>query len=67
MDIIGAALKFVAQMSYSNFMDLLLASNVSILIWIAFGLAGIFLLFVVIFLYRITENWAEKRQWFVPF
>jgi glucan phosphoethanolaminetransferase (alkaline phosphatase superfamily) len=56
------ALNFVAQMSYSNFIELLLASNVSIFIWIVFGFAAIILLLSGIFLYRITEKWAQKRQ-----
>jgi glucan phosphoethanolaminetransferase (alkaline phosphatase superfamily) len=61
------ALNFVVQMSYSDFIELLIASNVSILVWIVAGLAGISLLLSGIFLFRVTEKWALKRRWALPF
>jgi glucan phosphoethanolaminetransferase (alkaline phosphatase superfamily) len=59
------ALNFVTQMSYSNFFELLLASNVSILVWVIAGLIGISLLLSGLFLYRMTEKWAMRRKLFI--
>lgn len=56
------ALNFVTQMSYANFIELLLASNVSILVWVIAGLTTILLLLAGIFLYRLTEMWTVRRK-----
>ncbi len=61
------ALNFVTKMSYSNFFELLVASNVSILVWVIAGLIGVSLLLSGLFLYRITERWAMRRKLFVSF
>ncbi len=58
------SLNFITQMSYSNFFELLVASNVSILVWVIAGLMGISLLLSGLFLYRITEKWAMRRALF---
>lgn len=61
------ALNFVTQMSYSNFIELLLASNVSIFVWIIAGLIGITLLLSGLFLYRLTEIWIVQRKLSISF
>jgi glucan phosphoethanolaminetransferase (alkaline phosphatase superfamily) len=61
------ALNFAAQTSYSNSIELLLASNVSIFIWVIAGLIGISLLLSGLFLYRMTERWAMRHQLMISF
>lgn len=61
------ALNFVAQMSYSNFIELLLASNVSILVWVIAGLIGFFLLLSGLFFYRLTERWTAQQKFALSF
>lgn len=58
---------FISQESYENFIELLLASNVSILIWALAGMAGICLVFFGVFFYRVTESWVAKRPLFLSF
>jgi glucan phosphoethanolaminetransferase (alkaline phosphatase superfamily) len=59
------ALNFISQESYENFIELLLASNVSIFVWILAGLSGVALLLMGIFFYRISEKWTLRRQFIV--
>ncbi len=61
------ALSFVSQMSYANFIELLLASNVTLLVWAIAGAIGIVLLLSGLFLYRLTEIWAIRRRVGVSF
>ncbi len=61
------ALHFVSQESYGNFVELLLASNVSIMVWVLAGLAGTCLLLSGIFFYRLTEKWAMRTKFTVSF
>jgi glucan phosphoethanolaminetransferase (alkaline phosphatase superfamily) len=61
------ALSFVTQMSYANFIELLLASNVSILVWVIAALIGLTLLLSGLFLYRMTEIWAMQHRLLVSF
>ncbi len=55
------ALHFISQESYENFIELLLASNVSIFVWAMAGLAGLALLMSGIFVYRGTWRLARRR------
>ena len=55
------ALHFVSQESYENFIELLLASNVSLFVWFLAGLGGIALLMSGLYLFRITERMAARR------
>ena len=61
------ALHFISLESYENFIELLLASNVSLFVWIMAGLGGGALLLSGIFLYRLTERWTMRRQFLVAF
>lgn len=61
------ALNFITQESYDNFFELLLASNVSLVVWAFAAVGGIVLLMSGIFLYRITHQLTKKRLLFVPF
>ena len=61
------ALHFISQESYKNFIELLLASNVSLFVWLMAGLGGAALLLSGLFLYRLTEKWTRRRQFFVTF
>ncbi len=60
------ALNFVSLLNYETFLELLLASNVSILVWILTGIGGIAFLIGGIFLFRLAAHWSSKRQWLVP-
>ncbi len=55
------ALHFISQESFDNFIELLLASNVSIFIWIVVGLASVCVLLSGIFFYRMAEKWTSQR------
>lgn len=55
------AFNFISQMSYTNFLELLLASNVSIFIWVVAGVIGISILFSGIILYHYTEKWTKRH------
>lgn len=57
------ALHFVSQESYENFIELLLASNVSLLVWACAALGGVALLLSGLFLFRLTERLAQKKSW----
>jgi uncharacterized protein len=59
------SLNFVTKMSYSNFFELLVASNVAILVWIIAGLIGVSLLLSGLFFYRITEKLTMRRKFFL--
>ncbi|MBS0604853.1 MAG: sulfatase-like hydrolase/transferase [Verrucomicrobia bacterium] len=61
------ALNFISQESYENFIELLLASNVSLMVWVLAGLAGGLLLLSGIFLYRTAEKWTGRRPLIVSF
>ena len=61
------ALNFIMQESYDNFIELLLASNVSLVVWAVAAIGGIGLLMTGIFLYRMAEKWTKKRHLFIPF
>ena len=61
------ALHFISQESYENFIELLLASNVSLFVWVMAGLGGAALLLSGILLYRFTEKWTLSRRFFVTF
>ena len=55
------ALNFVSQLSYENFIELLLASNVSIFVWGLAGISGVAFLILGIVLYRLSEKWTLHR------
>lgn len=55
------ALNFISQESYENVIELLLASNVSFLVWAIAALAGVALLLSGIFLYRKAEKWTRAK------
>lgn len=59
------ALHFITQESYENFIELLLASNVSLIVWILAGIGGVGLLMSGLFLYRLSEKWIRGRYLFV--
>jgi membrane-anchored protein YejM (alkaline phosphatase superfamily) len=61
------ALHFVSQESYGNFIELLIASNVSILVWTLAGACAILVLFSGMFFYRMTEKWTKRHQLAVSF
>jgi len=61
------ALHFISQESYDNFIELLLASNVSLFVWVLAGVAGGLLLLSGIFLFRLTEKWTLRHPLCVPF
>jgi glucan phosphoethanolaminetransferase (alkaline phosphatase superfamily) len=61
------ALNFISQESYENFIELLLASNVSILVWALAGIAGIFVLLSGVFFYRISDKWTLRHRFIVSF
>lgn len=60
------ALHFVSQESYENFIQLLLASNVSLFIWALAGFAGAALLLAGILIFRLTNRWSLRRPISVP-
>ncbi len=59
------ALNFISQESYANFIELLLASNVSIAVWGIAGLVGITILVSGIFLYRTLEKWTMRKPFYM--
>ncbi|MBY0530237.1 MAG: sulfatase-like hydrolase/transferase [Rhabdochlamydiaceae bacterium] len=61
------ALHFVSQESYSNFIELLLASNVSLFAWAALGLAGVGVILGGVFLYRLSERWTDRHPFAVKY
>jgi glucan phosphoethanolaminetransferase (alkaline phosphatase superfamily) len=61
-----SALYFVSQQSYENFIEMLLATNVSIFVWALAGIAGGLCLFSGIFFYWITEKWSLKLSYKIP-
>ncbi len=61
------ALNFISQESSQNFLELLYASNVSILIWLVSGIAGCALLIAGMLSYQLTERWASQRPLIVPY
>lgn len=61
------ALHFISQESYENFIELLLASNVSIFIWALAGLSGACILLSGIFFYRMAEKWTKQRPFSISF
>jgi glucan phosphoethanolaminetransferase (alkaline phosphatase superfamily) len=56
------ALHFMSQESYENFVELLLATNVSMFIWMLAGMVGICVLLSGTFIYRLSARWAAKRR-----
>ncbi len=56
------ALHFVSQESYENFVELLLASSISIFVWVLAGVFAIGALLSGIYFYKVTEKWTLKRQ-----
>lgn len=54
------ALHFISQETYDNFIELLLASNVSIFVWAMAGLLGLNALLSGIWIYRVTERWVRR-------
>jgi glucan phosphoethanolaminetransferase (alkaline phosphatase superfamily) len=61
------ALHFISQESYDNFIELLLASNVSIFIWVMAGVLSVLLLLSGIYIYRLTEKWTGRRPILITF
>lgn len=53
------AVHFTSQETYANFIELLVASNISFLIWISLGLGGVTLILSGLFLYRMTDPWRR--------
>jgi len=56
------AVHFMSQESYENFIELLLATNVSMLIWVFAGSVSICALLSGIFLYKVSAKWTVKRS-----
>lgn len=61
------ALHFISQESYENVIELLLASNVSLIIWGLVALVGIGVLLSGIILYRMTEKLTMRRPFSLSF
>ncbi len=61
------ALHFVSQESYENFVELLLASNISIFVWVVTALSAILILLSGIFFYKMTEKWTNRYRLMVSF
>lgn len=55
------ALHFILQESYQNFMELLYASNVSLFVWGAAGLAALGVIFCGVWIFRATEKWTDRH------
>jgi len=55
------ALHFVSQESYQNFMELLYASNVSLFVWGAAGLAALGIIMGGVWIFRSTEKWTDRH------
>jgi len=53
--------------SPQNFLELLYASNISLLIWLSLGIAGFVILLSAIYLYRISEKWSHRRACVIPY
>lgn len=51
----------ISAESPQNFLELLYASNISLLIWLALGISGFAILLSAIYLYRVTERWTHRR------
>lgn len=60
-------LHFVSQESYENFVELLLASNVSIFVWMLAALSAFFLLLSGIFFYRLSQKWTARYPLILSF
>ncbi|MBS0620581.1 MAG: sulfatase-like hydrolase/transferase [Verrucomicrobia bacterium] len=58
---------FVLQESYENFIELLLASNVSLFIWMMAGLAALGILIFGIVLHHYLGKQSHRRPWCIPF
>lgn len=56
------ALSFVTQESYENFIELLLASNISFFVWLLAGFGGIALMMSGLFLFRMTERLSCRKK-----
>lgn len=56
------AVQFISQESYENFIELLLATNVSMLVWVLVGAASLIVLLSSIWMYKISATWAQKRS-----
>ncbi len=61
------SLHFVLQGSYENFIELLLASNVSLFIWAVAGGAVLSVILGGVWLYRISETWTDRRPFVVSY
>lgn len=59
------ALHFISQESYENFIELLLASSISIFVWAIAGVFAIVALLSGIYFYKIMEKWTLRRQFSV--
>lgn len=55
------ALNFISAESPRNFLELLYASNVSLIVWFFSGVLGFAILLSGIYAYRITERWTHRR------
>ncbi len=61
------ALNFISQESYANIIELLYASNVSLLIWGAGIVLALVILLGGVFVHRLTEKWTEKYPCYVTY
>lgn len=52
--------RFVLRETFTNFVELLLASNIPIFIWILMGLGGSLLMLSGLVLYRFTNQWEKS-------
>lgn len=59
------ALDFITKESSQNFLEILYASNVSLLTWICSFLIGLAVLFSGLLFYRATEKIIKRRPWIV--
>lgn len=58
---VWSIINFLSQESARNFLEILYASNVSILIWVVSVLIGLGLLISGLFLFKLSERWAARR------
>jgi glucan phosphoethanolaminetransferase (alkaline phosphatase superfamily) len=61
------ALHLVLQETYSNFIGLLCASNVSLFVWGLAALAGLSLIIFGVLLFRWTEKWTDQRPYLMTY
>lgn len=56
------ALNWVSLLSYETFIELLLASNIPIFVWIVLGIVATAFMIMGVVLYRLSEKWTMRRS-----